>query len=474
MRALRTLSPVRLGDARGTSGNRRMQRAAFAMAMAAIILELAVSGNTLGNMGIDYGSAGGNPLVKLHPATYLVMIASFMVLVLARPAGSGLVRFFRATPALACFVVLILFCAFYSIVNVGFSGAAVYVESYLSAGMLAVALGGATDRQKRRLAWWILGFCLLSIAISLGEGAAQTHLIPLDIGDAAANGVAFDAEDFRGAGLFGHPLQGALTTSMVTFLLLRMRMNGLLKAALFTILLIGLLSFGGRAALGVTLLLLMVAAVVVLFRGVLTRNLSLSFVGTIGAAVVILPPLMLMVITSTDIGERILTHLYVDDSAAVRNVQWLVLDHLNLPDVLFGVSPDRLGILKYQIGLGSDTTDIENFWLLMFLNLGAIGFVVFLVALGLLLMHLGRTTAHPLGWMLLIAAILIDSTSNSLGRKSVDLFYLTACMIAMTGFKSIVPAEAASFRRKALTSLRRTTENLGVRPTPTNLAGLKS
>jgi hypothetical protein len=476
MRALRTLAPVRLSDARQTSNNQRMRRAAFAIALFAVILEFAISGNTLESMGINYATPGGNPLMKLHPGTYLVMIAAFMVLMLARPTGSGLVRFFRDTPALAAFVLLTLFCSFYSIANVGFSGAAVYVESYLSAGFLAVALAGGTDRQKRSLAWWILGFCVLSIAISIVEGATQTHLITLHFGDATAEQLgmdSMDSEDFRGAGLFPHPLTGALTTSMAIFLLLRMRMNWLLKAVLFTTFLIGLLSFGGRAALGITLILLALAAAVVLLRGIVTRNLSIGFVGTIAAAVVILPPLMLIVITSTDIGERIFSHLYLDESADARTLQWLVLNHLNLHDALFGVAPDRLANLKYQIGLGGDTTDIENFWLLMFLNLGAIGFVVFLIALGLFLMHLGRTTAHPLGWMLLIASVLIDSTSNSMGRKSVDLFFMVACLVAMTGYQSVVPAVTMSIRRKALTGLRRTTERLNVRPTPANLAGFK-
>jgi hypothetical protein len=161
----------------------------------------------------------------------------------------------------------------------------------------------------------------------------------------------------------------------------------------------------------------------------------------------------------------------LDESADVRNLQWLVLNHLNMHDVLFGVPPDRLDILKYQIGLGADTTDIENFWLLMFLNLGAIGFVVFLIALGLFIMHLGRTTAHPLGWILLFSAILIDSSSNSLGRKSVDLFFMAACMIAMTGYPRTAPA--VSLPRRALTSLRKTSARLGVRPSHANLAGFK-
>jgi hypothetical protein len=73
---------------------------------------------------------------------------------------------------------------------------------------------------------------------------------------------------------------------------------------------------------------------------------------------------------------------------------------------------------------------------------------------------------------LLLAAILIDSSSNSLGRKSVDLLFMAACMIAMTGYPQ--PVSTVSIRRRALTTLRQTTARLGVRPSPVNLAGFKS
>lgn len=474
IRVLRTLAPARLTDPRAAAENARSRRAAFTLGLLAVIIQFAVSGNSLEDLGIDYASPGGNPLVKLHPGTYLAAIGGFLVLMMARPAGSALVRFFRETPALACFNILILFCAFYSIVNVGFSGAATYIESYLSAGMVALALEDGTDRQKRSLAWWIIGFCVVSIFISIGEGATQTHLIPLHVAETLDNkDFADDVQDFRGAGLFGHPLTAAVTTSMATFLLLRMRMSGLLKGVLFTTLLIGLLSFGGRAALLTTVILVVIAASVVLIRGLATRNLSTGFLGALGAAVVVLPPLLVVLVTTTDIGERILTHMYLDDSAEVRNLQWLVLNHLNLNDVLFGVPPDRLDMLKYQIGLGGATTDIENFWLLMFLNLGAIGFMVFLVALGLFIMHLGRTTNHPLGWMLLIAAILVDSTSNSLGRKSVDLVFMAACMIAMAGYPS-TNAATTPIRRAPSAVRRRIAALPGLRQSPVKLVGFKS
>ncbi|PPQ25759.1 VpsF family polysaccharide biosynthesis protein [Rhodopila globiformis] len=475
IRTLRTLAPVRLTDVRSAAGNARIRNAAFNIALFSVILHLLVSGRSLDVMGIPYATVGGNPVFKLHPATYLVGIACCMMLFLTRPAGSGLVRLFRTKPALATYAVLILFCAFYSILNVGFSGAAVYVESYLSAAMLCVAMEDASDRQKRILAWWIIALCLVSIVISVGETITQTHLIPHEVSDdaeAAAQQVIDDASDFRGAGLFGHPLGGALMTSMATFLLLRMRMNGLLKAALFTSMLIGLLSFSGRAALVTTVILVTMVAVVQLVRGLARRDLSLGFLGALFAGIVILLPLLIVLVSSTDIGERALTHMYMDDSAEVRNMQWLVLNHLNLKDVLFGVSPVREEVLKYQIGLAAKNTDIENFWLLMFLNLGIIGFAVFLVAFGLFIIHLGRRANHPLGWLLLLAAILIDSTANSLGRKGSDLFLMTACMIALTGYPRTAPATQPAPRPPPL-GRSRTAEHAGLRPSPVKLAGFK-
>nr|WP_294566127.1 VpsF family polysaccharide biosynthesis protein [uncultured Rhodopila sp.] len=474
IRGLRTLAPARLTDVRSASGNVRIRKAAFSIALFSVILQFALSGNTLENLGIDYANPGGNPLVKLHPSTYLAAIGCCMVLFLTRPAGSGLVRFFRATPALAAFAIMILFCAFYSIANVGFSGAAVYVESYLAAAMLAVALEAGTDRQKRSLAWWIIGFCVLSIILSIGESATQTHLIPLHLDDSVAKEFADDIEDFRGDGLFGHPLIAAGVTSMATFMLLRMRMNGLLKGTLFTAMLIGLLSFGGRAALLTTVIVVVLAAAYELLRGILRRDLSMGFVGAVAAALVILPPLMIVLVASTDIGERIISHMYIDDSAQVRNLQWQVLNYLNLNDVLFGVPPDRLEVMKYQIGLGGATTDIENFWLLMFLNLGGIGFAVYVAALVLFIVHLGRTANHPLGWMLLISTIIIASTSNSLGRKSTDLFFMTTCIVAMTGYPKTASAPAKKPVSRDRPIGARTSRRLALQPTQVKLLGSKT
>src|SRR3954471_22494532 len=117
MRNLRTLTPLRLTDSRLVSANQRVWRAAVFIALSAVIVQFAISANTLADLGVRYAEPGGNPLVKFHPGTYLTALAAMIVLLCSRPAGMPLIRLFRVTPALAMFNVLILGCSLYSIVN---------------------------------------------------------------------------------------------------------------------------------------------------------------------------------------------------------------------------------------------------------------------------------------------------------------------------------------------------------------------
>jgi hypothetical protein len=139
-------------------------------------------------------------------------------------------------------------------------------------------------------------------------------------------------------------------------------------------------------------------------------------------------------------------NLYYDDSAAVRTTQWEVLGYLDLRNWLFGISHVDLDILKYQIGLGGKDTDIENCWLLMFLNLGGVGFSVFLVVLGAFAVHLCRQTGSMFGWLMIVSSLIIDSTSNSLGVRTNDLLIQVAFAVAISGYKDFEPARGVQQR----------------------------
>ena len=171
--------------------------------------------------------------------------------------------------------------------------------------------------------------------------------------------------------------------------------------------------------------------------GIIRRNLRLDFVMGIMVAAIIVPLLILIIVTQTTIADRIIDTLYFDDSAQVRVTQWMVLDYLSLKNWLFGVPLADLEALKFQIGLDA-SEDIENFWLLLCLNLGVIGFVVFVVFFGAFLTHVARYGGGLNGWLLMVSALIIDSSSNSLGTKSNDLFIEVAFLMAMSGFKNYV------------------------------------
>jgi hypothetical protein len=315
---------------------------AFTVGFIAVILTFALPSNLLVNLGLYSETPGGNPLTKFHPATYTAVIAAWLALYGGRHHG-GLTGLFRDRPALAWSVVLILVSIVYSALIVGVSGTAFYVETYLGAALLLIALETGTDRQLRALGYTILAFALVNVVISLMEGKVEIHLIPPP---PVLGMVDKDIEDFRGAALYTHPLTGALVTSMVLLLALGMRLRPWISTAVFGGLFVGLLSFGGRSAMATTILLIAAAALFQLSAGLVTRRLSVGFLTAFIAGALLLPVLFIVLTTMTDIGQRIISHLYLDDSAEVRVIQWRVLDYVNLHDVLLGIPSDRLDLLK--------------------------------------------------------------------------------------------------------------------------------
>ncbi len=431
----RVLSPAPVGAA--TSRRSDPARYAFPIGFVAVVLLFALPASLLVYLGLYSDQPGGNPLTKFMPTTYLAVVGGFFALYGKQDSG-GVIGLFREHTALAWSGALIILCALYSVIAFGISGVATYVDTFLSAILLTTALQAGTERQRRMLGYTILTFCVINVAISVLEGRTETHFLPVDP-EAANPHQAFDmnVDEFRGAAFYTHPLTGAMVTAMALFMVLGMRLRGWVAAGLFGVFAVGLMSFGGRGALITAVFMITTAALFQLASGLATRRLSVGFLGAFVAGVVLIPTLFVVLTTMTDVGMRIMTHLYLDSSAENRILQWRVLDQLNMTDVLFGASPAQIEVYKVQVGItGIGSSDIENPWLLLFLSLGLVGFPFLIGSLFLFLLHLGRRVNSGLGWMLVIATLLICSTNNSLGRKAPDLLFLTAIMTALSGFAS--------------------------------------
>lgn len=370
--------------------------------------------------------------VKVHPATVLVLLGAIYALT---KGVKPLAKRCREEPGLMLFLFAIPVLALYSIYFVGYSGSAIYPDTYWSAGLLLIMLETASAKQKRFLAKLLIGLCVFNVFVALIESFTHTLWFPLILDPDNPDMLLPDTEeDFRANAFFSHPLTASMVSAMAVFLLYGMRMRMIYSASIFGILLIGLFAYGGRTALGVTLIMVALSAGWTFLSGIVRRNLKPNFAFAFLAGLIIIPLLIAIIVTQTNIADRIVDTLYIDDSAQVRVTQWEVFRMLSLKDWLFGISHDDLNVLKYQIGLGGNQTDIENFWALMLLNLGLIGFTMFLVVFGAFLWHLGKYSRNINGWLLVIAALIIDSSSNSLGVKSSDLFIESAFLVAMSGY----------------------------------------
>lgn len=424
---------LRMPEASSTGGRSSIDRhpqLPFALALLAICLQLTLSANTFDVLGIPYSSPGGNPLAKFHPATYISTIA-----LLLQMAGSGhlfdeIQGRILARRSVATFFLLMSSCIVFASVSVGVSGSAVYVESYLSAGVLALVLEDCSPQQWRVAGGTLLAFFAGNAVFAISESVAGVHWIPISY---AGKVLVEPSDEFRGLGLYDHPLTGASMTMMGVILLVAMRPRPYIAIPTFFLFFLALLSFGGRTALATTILTVLAFVLTELVTELLRHNLRLTTVVVMLGVFLVVPAIGFFVLTETTIGVRLITHAYVDESARVREIQWMLLANLDLREFLFGMSEDTLVGKALQLGLKFPFSDVENPWLLAFLNLGLIGFLLYITGFMALLLTLWRDTGFY-GKILLIDVMFVSSTSNSLGRKSNILFILVACIFATKGF----------------------------------------
>ncbi len=389
---LRTLAPHPIRSA----GARSRATGLFWCCVLAIVIQFTLSANVVKVLGYT-----GN----MHPATmFPAVCALYGVLRGTIPLHQRM----RDAPGLMLFIFGIPVVMLYSVFFTGVSGSTVFIESFWSAGIFALLLESATAKQQRLLGGILIALVVGNVFIGLYESVIQTNLFPLTFDPDAVVTSDELVEDFRAHAFYDHPLTASLVTSMAIFLLYEMRMRLILAAPIFGIMLMGLLAYGGRTALAVTVIVSVVLAIYRLVSGLVTRKLNPEFLMAVALGAVVIPIVVAVVVTQTTIADRIIHNLYYDDSAAVRATQWDVFKYLSLKDWLFGITKDHLTSIKYQIGLGGKETDIENFWILIFLDLGVLGFTLFLAVFFGFLLHLGRYAGSLTAWLLIGSSLVID------------------------------------------------------------------
>lgn len=420
----------------------------YRLAAASVVVQLVLSATLLAILGVNYNLPGGSPLVKFHPGTYLVAASAACLAASQGGLRAATARLAWHAPSYLVLCGAMALCAVMSILGSGVSGVSLFVENYIAAGLLGYALEALTRRQRQTIGRLMLLLCAVSAVIALGESATHAYLIAPRLGELPDNVPG----EFRGVGLFDHPLSGAFMTMLAMLLLPGARLAAGLKAAGMALFAVAMLGYGGRTALVTALGALGAMAALAILRGAVMRRLSLGTVAATLAVLLLGPAAAYLLLTHTPIGERLVAHSYYDSSAEVRAVMWRVLDHLSLREALFGLPEgDYPDLVFAWIGVDPPGNDIENPWLLTFLKTGAVGFVVYLLGLAPFLLRLWRCSALW-GRIILVCGLFVISSNNSIGHKCNYLVMLTAFAACSAGFD---PSRGQ--RRPSATTSRRGT-----------------
>lgn len=401
--------------------------AAFVCAIG-ILLRILLSGPVLNILGIDYGGEEGSPFGKIHPGGYFIYM-SFLMLIFSR--GNPLLSLVeiarRQTAFFAFFAIYLLLIAYWLLR--GPKGIGVMFDVHIVAPMAAIVLSYAPRSYCRAIVYLVFAMTILNGMVGLGEAMTHKRIFSFD-----PDWEVLHQDYFRSSAFLGHPLANAAFSSLGLFIALSLRMPPLLKAVGFLILLSSLIAFGGRSALGFSLLGLLVLGIVEL-RGRLSKGPQNVLQMLAGAAIVLIVPLMcagfLYVLLHSGMGERLMAYNTVgDDSAETRLMAFKVFDRMSLPDLIFGSDGEQTMALASQIGVKDPTSDIENPWILMLLFLGAIMFSVWFLGWAAYVRQLmiGSSAGVRIAVIVYYA---LASTSNSFGRQDpiyVIIGGLVVCM----------------------------------------------
>ena len=415
----------------------RLPRLAGWLFASGVALYLLLSAPALSLLGISYEASGGAFFEKVHPGTWLIALA-YAILISSRGHPFRVVGAqLAAQPLLAVYLACQLCVLGWTLSRHGTSGAAFMLDTLLMPFVCIATLMMLDSRQRYRCLVIVVTLLVLNTLLGLGEAVAQARLIPLRLGgaDEAINDI------FRPSALLGHPLTNSMVTATLLPAVLYLRISMVWRGLLVLLLWVGTLAFGGRTGFLLATALygayFMFAGLRATIQGRFTylQLTGAAFVGMLGGAALV------AAVFAAGIGERIFNSLSWDGSASVRYRVWNVFDHLNSTDLLIGISPERIVSIGTRIGLEASEA-IENFWLVLFLQMGVIGFIPFVVAMACLLTWLWRASGGPMR-VAVVLFVLVASSNNSLATKTVALAVFSI-VVTITRRLPITAAAVAS------------------------------
>ncbi|MDQ8729772.1 VpsF family polysaccharide biosynthesis protein [Bradyrhizobium sp. LHD-71] len=410
----------------------------------AILATMTVSPPLLTHWKIQYVSAGGGFYEKLHPATYLVVLALCLAMLRGVNPIQELVRIGLESKAILLYLVCWGFLLVQTFVlDRPFTAV---IDTLLLPVLMAVAIWQLPVAARRPLVRLLHLLILVNVTIGYYEYFAGHRIIPLTVGSILVLG------EWRSTALLGHPLTASgLVGGYVLAIILKPQLcpQPLLRLPLVAFCLGSLMVFGGRTALVTTLVIIAGVIAFELFRVLRGGRIPLT---TVIAAICVIFVGAAAVFWVLDQGvfDKMLLRFSSDKGSALARLATLdMLNHLDWNEIILGPTATRANALQSQLGLAYG---VENFWIACIVQFGLVHTVLMTLALAAFFaVLLQRST--PAAYALLALIIVIAASSVSFSSKNIQLTQFVV-LITLLLSRSEPSTARSSVRAQPIRSVR--------------------
>jgi len=370
-------------------------------------------GYLLENLGIKYVSEGGNPLVKIHISTYILML-TVAIFTLRRGINVPLTSLKELRASWLISFLCIVLVIFYGLIRFGTSGMAYLVDTMVAPLLAIYLLSQLSTTHKNRLLTLLAYLLFINSLIAILE---------FMLGNTLMSAQFSSFSHFRSTALLTHPLNNALITAALAPIL--MSYTRIPYLIYFTVVTLALFAFGGRAATGIFMLgvFILIAPKIPAFIAAGVRVSKMRF-AVIQALAFFASIFTVSVIVLSPIGARILSKLHIDGSAQARFDVFLILEQLSPNEWLFGASQTLLDNIAFYIQIDV----IENYIIGWIISFGIICTILLFLSCYKLPLKIALGKNRNAALVALVVFILVSLTNNALTTKTPALFFLISTM----------------------------------------------
>lgn len=397
----------------------------------AIAALFTLSSYALEYFGVPYDSSTGSILTKIHPATYLLVMALGLAIVANRNPVLYAVDLFRR--CLGCVLLLVACLLLWWFISRSKPDypASFLIDTLMGAALIFMLFRDADEGSRVIIARVVLAIMAINCLIALAEGITGWRLFPYVIGERA------QSWDYRATALLGHPLGGALITGVCAVILMTVKdVRGLSERWRWPIIMLCLAAMpfiGSRTSFAVVYA---TAAVIGMWKGVQIlygAKISIRAV-LIGLALAPFAIIAVAALLHGGLFDDFLARFTNDSGSAQTRVRLFQLfDDVDLARLLVGASSQGLEMSVRSNGL---TEGIESSWVGHFMRYGIL--MATILWLGIagcfadILRTVGRLALLPLAFV-----FLVTSTSVGISGKTTMLTLPVVLILAL--IKAPVP-----------------------------------